>query len=145
MSARLTERGAPLAERLDARLDKTGDCWLWTGSRTAKGYGTIHVGGREGQTLYVHRLQYERHVGPIPDGLYLDHLCRVRHCGNPSHLEPVTNRQNVLRGAGSNVQAHNEGRCVRGHDASESVRRRSTGRVVYCKACRREKRREAAA
>lgn len=61
-----------------------GGCWLWAGYRNPKGYGP-------------HRRAYEALVGPVPDGMQLDHLCRVRHCVNPEHLEPVTAQENVLR------------------------------------------------
>lgn len=85
----------PARERLWAKVVKTEDCWLWTGSRTTKGYGHLLVDGRFTQ---AHRLAYELEVGPIASGLVIDHLCRVRHCVNPAHLEPVTNRENLRRG-----------------------------------------------
>lgn len=84
-----------------SRIQKYGDCWLWTGART---------GGRKGQPPYgfvrldakrrtgAHRFMYELLVGPIPEGLKLDHLCRTPLCVNPDHLEPVTQRENVRRG-----------------------------------------------
>lgn len=84
----------PWTERLWGRVVKTDTCWLWTGGATTKGYGTIVV---EGRKHYVHRFVYELMVGPIPDGLHIDHLCRVRNCVNPSHLEPVTNFENHRR------------------------------------------------
>src|ERR1035437_6508103 len=74
--------------------DGPGGCWLWTAS-TACGYGQIKVGKK---VVRVHRFAYQLLVGDIPDGLQLDHLCRVLICCNPAHLEPVTNRENVLRG-----------------------------------------------
>ena len=75
-----------------------GGCWLWTGARTANGYGTMSAGGRYGATLLAHRLAYEWYRGAIPDGLQIDHLCRVRHCVNPWHLEAVTQEVNLKRG-----------------------------------------------
>ena len=79
--------------------DKT-DCWLWTGRKNRKGYGIFHFSiprlGTKGQL--AHRFVYLNYVGPIPDGLTIDHLCRVRNCVNPFHLEPVTIRENVQRG-----------------------------------------------
>lgn len=72
-----------------------GECWVWCARLNRNGYGRLSVGGRE---LMAHRLSYEAHVGPIPDGLLLDHLCRVRQCVNPAHLEPVTHQVNTLRG-----------------------------------------------
>ena len=74
------------------------DCWLWTGHQIWGGYGTAMMGGRERP---VHRIIYEAMRGEIDEGLQLDHLCRNRLCVNPDHLEEVTNRENVLRGAKS--------------------------------------------
>ena len=71
-----------------------GSCWLWRGRLNTDGYGTFKVdGGRFG----AHRFAYELVVSKIPEGLQIDHLCRVRHCVNPAHLEPVTSRENSLR------------------------------------------------
>ncbi len=77
-------------------------CWLWAGFIHPKnGYGSYRMNGR---TCGAHRASYELHVGPIPDGYDLDHLCRVRSCVNPSHLEPVTRRENLdLEDSAGNV------------------------------------------
>lgn len=81
------------------RIDSAG-CWLWTGSSNPGGYGQIRLSVAEGARLVVtHHVTYEHFVGPIPVGLQLDHLCRVRLCCNPDHLEPVTQRENIRRGA----------------------------------------------
>lgn len=87
-------------ERLPSRfwarvtLDACG-CWLWTGSTNRGGYGNFsHLG-----EVSAHRSAFHALVGPIPAGMHLDHLCRVRSCCNPAHLEPVTNRENARRGA----------------------------------------------
>lgn len=80
------------------QVDENG-CWLWTGATSPQGYGRFNAGLREdARNVLAHRWSYEHHVGPIPDGLDLDHLCRVRHCVNPEHLEPVTRQENVQRG-----------------------------------------------
>lgn len=126
--------------RVDAGLDKTGECWLWTRSTTADGYGRVKGDGKQGPVLLVHRVQYERYVGPIPDGMHVDHLCRVTGCARPLHLEVVSPRTNALRGQAPTVTLHLDERCARGHPAAESYRRLSTGRVVYCRTCRREQR-----
>ena len=76
-------------------IGRAEDCWLWQGARDSKGYGHFGLGGR---TLRVHRFVYELVHGAVPDGHDLDHLCRVRHCANPAHLEPVTRRENLRRG-----------------------------------------------
>lgn len=75
-----------------------GGCWLWTASLTHNGYGKFWV---DGAVVRAHRWIYEQLVGPIPDGLHLDHVhergCRSRRCVNPAHLEPVTNEENQRR------------------------------------------------
>ena len=70
-------------------------CWIWTGQTTIAGYGQFT---RNRKTIYAHRAMYESEVGPIPEGLVIDHLCRTPSCVNPAHLEPVTNAENVRRG-----------------------------------------------
>lgn len=77
-----------------------GPCWLWSGA-LHNGYGGFFA---DGQRWRVHRWSYEFLVGPIPEGLHLDHLCRVRHCVNPAHLEPVTNQENIRRGEAGKYQ-----------------------------------------
>ncbi len=72
-------------------------CKVWKGKLNRNGYGVIQV-GRSRVKAMVHRLAYELHVGPIPKGKQLDHLCRNRACWEPNHLEPVTNRENTIRG-----------------------------------------------
>lgn len=102
------ERGSAL-ERFMAKVDKSGDCWPWTGPVDRYGYGKFSYAG---QTQIAHRWAYEALVGPIPEGLTLDHLCHSRaveecaslpdacahrRCVNPEHLEPVTRQVNRLR------------------------------------------------
>ena len=68
------------------------DCWIWTGGLHAHGYGTLSY---KGETLIAHRVSYELHSGPIPNGLHIDHKCRIRECVNPNHLQAVTIRENT--------------------------------------------------
>lgn len=109
----------PLLERWLEKVDKTKTCWLWTGHITKDGYGAIQRGpshplGR-GSSL-AHRIGYELLVGPIPIGLELDHICRIRHCVNPDHLEPVTRRINVLRGISPPAKRASRTHCLHGHE-----------------------------
>lgn len=76
------------------QVDQSG-CWLWTGALKASGYGRVRVDKRE---WAAHRLMYVLYVGEVASGLDLDHLCRVRRCVNPEHLEPVTRAVNLQRG-----------------------------------------------
>ena len=77
--------------------DRKSGCWLFTGYLTPLGYGKVGGGGKHGPVLRAHRVTYEHFRGPIPDGMQLDHLCRVPRCVNPDHLEPVTFRENLDR------------------------------------------------
>lgn len=71
-------------------------CWRWLGAKSHDGYARFRTS--DSRTIIAHRMAYEMCVGPIPEGLTLDHLCRNRLCMNPLHLEPVTRRENLLRG-----------------------------------------------
>lgn len=110
-----------------------GPCWIWTGYCSKKGYGAMPVDGRARGT---HRLAYELLVGPIPDGLQIDHLCRVPACCNPAHLEAVTSRENTVRGVSHNgLKTH----CKHGHpfDAANTYVTRRGKR--WCRACGKER------
>lgn len=114
----------------------TSACWIWR--RTTKGkYGQAWDPATKRMRV-AHRVVYERLVGPVPDGLELDHLCREQHCVNPDHLEPVTHQENVRRGfAGAVARAKTH--CMRGHLlAGENVRFRQNG-TRQCRACQNER------
>jgi hypothetical protein len=101
------------------------DCWIWKGARSSEGYARFYSGQNEKKRStyqYVHRLVYEAFVGPIPEGLHIDHLCRNRACVNPEHLETVTPRVNLLRGAGPPAQNARKTHCKAGHSLAENVR-----------------------
>lgn len=83
-------------ERFWAKVDASGDCWLWTACLDREGYGQFSP--RHNVKVKAHRFAYEGLVGPIPLGLVIDHLCRIHNCVNPDHLEVVTNAENVRRG-----------------------------------------------
>lgn len=88
-------RSASPGERFWAKVDHTPTCWIWSGSRDGKGYGLFWDGDRQ---VRAHRFAYELLREPIPDGLTIDHLCRVTSCVNPDHMEVVTVSENVRRG-----------------------------------------------
>lgn len=136
---RIYTRGTPIQRVMERLTLDERNCWLWDGAKSTAGYGHVNLGRGLGWR-HAHRLTYEHFIGPIPEGLELDHLCRVRNCVNPWHLEAVTHRENVRRGRSPNMLLHLAGVCRRGHPATEATRRRSTGHVVYCRACRREDR-----
>lgn len=129
-----------LAERFWANVEKhDGDCpccsgcWIWAGYISAKGYGRMRTQSGPQQTIGAHRVAYELLVGPIPEGLTIDHLCRNRGCVNPEHLEVVTQRENTRRGkspAGVNAQKTHCDRC--GSELAQ-LNRRQRG----CLPCRR--------
>jgi hypothetical protein len=96
-------------------VDKSGPdgCWLWLGKHDRNGYGQVSVGRT---TTTAHRHAYVLLVGPIPEGLVLDHTCKIRDCVNPAHLDPVTQRENLMRSP-TTFQAVNAAKthCIHGH------------------------------
>lgn len=115
-------RGAPtFEERLWSKVDASGPCWLWTGTLDPGRYGIIRTTqSAESQGVYrkAHRVVWELLVGPIAKGKQLDHLCKVRHCVNPDHLEPVTARVNTLRSASPSALNSRKTVCKQGHPFS---------------------------
>lgn len=126
------------SERFWARVDKSDECWIWLGAKAAGGYGRVVVDGRY---WMAHRFAYVDMVGPIPEGLELDHLCRVRDCVNPSHLEPVTHWENVRRGDGPVARNARKTECLNGHPLSGDNLMSVDAR--RCRTCHRTRAREA--
>ena len=115
----------PIRERLleKTRVGGVDDCWEWTAYKTPDGYGMI---GRDGKVVGAHRAIYELLVGPISDGLTIDHLCLNTSCMNPSHMEPVTREENTRRARAR--QTH----CKNGHALVAGRRQR------VCRTCANE-------
>lgn len=144
MSARFGDERLP--ERFWDKVEpepNTG-CWLWTSTGVGQGYG----GGTDrNKKYYAHRRAYEALVGPIPPGLQIDHKCRVRICCNPDHLEPVTCRENLLRGQTFTARLAARTHCDKGHplDGLRNKRERvalGLPKFRYCLTCNRELQRE---
>lgn len=118
----MTDRTRPtIEERYWAKVDKSGECWIWTGARLPRGYGRFGV--RAGDCRYAHRLAYEWLVGPIPHGFVIDHLCNRPWCVNPAHLEAVTIQVNTARGYSNPIiTSLNTGKthCPHGHPYNEA-------------------------
>ena len=123
------------------RVEKTATCWFWTGTSNDDYYGQYQ---RNGRAHLAHRYAYEEAVGPIPDGLELDHLCRVPRCVRPSHLEPVTPRVNQRRGMGFSGLNARKTHCANGHPFALFGKYQKTGKRVgrrRCGACEHRDRR----
>jgi hypothetical protein len=124
-----TYRRTDVTERFWVKVDRRGDfeCWPWTG-HLEKGYGRLTLDPVNLDKAFAHRFCYELLVGPIPDGMTLDHLCHTtstcpggpdclhRRCVNPLHLDPVTLVENVMRGQGITAQNARKTHCKRGHE-----------------------------
>jgi len=127
----------PVEQRFWAKVDQTAGvfaCWNWTATTSIGGrYGAFYI---EGRMRPAHQVAYELRVGPIPDGLEMDHLCRNAHCVNPAHLEPVTHQENSRRGLGPTAENARKTGCPYGHGGYRST---PWGRI--CSECARERNR----
>lgn len=120
------------------RVEKTDTCWLWTGAIQKPGYGRYSF---EGRLWLAHRWAYETFVGPIPEGLTIDHLCGVKNCVRPDHLEAVTSRENTLRSPNTMASRHAaKTHCPRNHPYDEANTLVSGG-ARYCRKCMADRKR----
>ena len=118
-------------QRFNKYVEFSGACWLWTGGKNSGGYGTFHLG----HTVDSHRFAHEFFKGPIPPDIQIDHLCRVRNCVNPDHLEAVTQQENIKRGV-VGIKNRNKTHCPQGHEyAGDNLYTRPKVKGRYCKKC----------
>ncbi len=116
------------------------DCWEWQGALDRGGYGKLSGTDSEGKRRHIiaHRFVYEQLIGPIPDGLTIDHLCLNKACVNPYHLEPVSNRENIRRAAAHGLLGGaRKTHCKYGHEFSPENTRRDKHGHRSCRACAR--------
>jgi len=118
-------RQVPLLERFWAKVNQNGpvppqredlgSCWLWIGGLGGGGYGKLSKGKKREGNVVAHIFAYETFVGPVPPGMELDHLCRNRTCVRPTHVEPVTHRENLQRGDTFQARNARKTHCSKGH------------------------------
>lgn len=122
-----------LEKRLEEKIEycPTTGCWLWIAAQDGRGYGVVQNTLGQKQLSKAHRVIYRSLIGPIPEDLTLDHLCKTTICVNPDHLEPVTHRENVLRGDSPSAKNAKKSTCPRGHSYNAVDNR--GGR--YCNLC----------
>jgi hypothetical protein len=136
-----------LEERIWPKVNKNGKimpnmdsaCWEWIGSKMSSGYGQIIIKeNNKWRPRPAHVIVYEIMVGSIPKGLEPDHLCRNRACVNPSHIEPITHKKNVMRGTSPVVDQVKRTHCPKGHpyDEENTLRRRGKRECYKCGAIR---------
>jgi hypothetical protein len=128
------KRPSSLVDRFLSKFEKTDHCWLWEGGINEWGYGQFWVGGT--RKKMAHRVSYELYIGPIPEGLTIDHLCRVPACVNPAHMEVVTVAENILRGTGPSANYARRTHCENGHPfVAGNVRHRGGSNGRRCVTC----------
>jgi hypothetical protein len=134
----MARRPTDPVSRLTNRMKISGECWLCPPS-DKRGYVTVWA---EGGTRLAHVVMYRALVGEIPEGLTLDHTCRVRNCINPQHLEAVTSKVNTLRGDSPTALNARKEKCLKGHPLSGSNLRLNKKGARVCRACMAEHQRQ---
>lgn len=128
---------------IDPKTGRPSACFIWDGAQS-DGYGLISVGG---ELIYVHVYAHTLRHGKLPRGQYLDHLCRTRACLRTEHLEPVSNKENTLRGEGPTSVNAAKTHCLRGHEFTEAntlLKKNPDGTTRrQCRACGRQRHKSA--
>lgn len=129
-----------IEERFLQKVEIKNECWEWQGKLDKNGYGRFAVNRKN---IRSHRFSYEFYIGKIPNGLVIDHLCRNKRCVNPKHLEPVTNKENILRGLGLASLNSKKIYCINGHLLKNKnlYVQKKTGKR-FCRECDRRRGRE---
>lgn len=125
--------------QVPAHKPELGQCWEWKFGKNHQGYAKFREGATGSRTIHGHCFAYEYFIGPIPEGLQLDHLCRNKSCVNPWHCEPVTGSENVFRGSN---RYRDKTHCKHGHEFTpENTWLRTSGkygrRERSCRTCHR--------
>jgi HNH endonuclease len=120
--------------RFEAKIERTDKCWLWKAGLNSYGYGWFRPTAKS-ECTGAHRIAYMLWIGPIANGMTIDHLCRVRNCVNPGHLEAVTAKENTLRGFGAAAINRRKKECVRGHGYTKANTYKSRRGYRQCKKC----------
>lgn len=128
-----------LPKRIQDKIEvQENECWYWIAYTDPDGYGRVRWNNKAG--YFAHRAVYEILVGHISEGLQVDHLCRVRHCVNPKHMEPVTNKENINRGSKNSTLKgqfqRNKTHCSRGHPYDVANTYVTPKGWRMCRACR---------
>lgn len=134
----------PIAERFWEKVDRDGplpevapelgQCWIWTASLDGRGYGQIGTGVGKG-VVKAYRWAWVDANGDVPEGLELDHLCRVKQCVRPGHLQPVTQRTNNLRSNSASAQRARSTQCPQGHPYDDENTYVDRTRARHCRTC----------